>query len=182
MFVQKPLVFALTATAVLSTAVAVVAQSAGFGGEKIKFPADYAKGVLYHTVDRADLKQFRELYAPAAAVEAAKKGQPMPDGTVLTLVQFKAKLGADGNPEKDANGRFIKTDEIAAYTVMEKQAGWGGSIPENIRNGTWEYQAFKADKTVNEKANLKGCYECHQEKVGIKKDWMFSFDAMAAMK
>lgn len=173
---------ALAVGALALTAAAVSAQVASFGGDKIKFPADYNKGVLYQIVDRADLKQYRELWGPAAAIEAAKKGQPMPDGTVLTLVQFKAKLGADGNPEKNAQGRFIKTDEIAGYAIMEKQKGWGASIPEAIRNGTWEYQAFKADKVVNDKANLKGCFECHQEKIGAKKDWLFSYDAMAAAK
>ena len=64
---------------------------------------------------------------------------------MITLVQYRAKLGADGNPEKDANGRFIKTD-LLAYTVMEKRKGWGTEYPDNIRNGEWEYQAFTADK------------------------------------
>ena len=50
--------------------------------------------MLYTTVDRADNKQYRELYASQAAVDAAKKGQPLPDGTVLTLVQYRAKLDA----------------------------------------------------------------------------------------
>ena len=39
----------------------------------------------------------------------------MPDGTVITLVQYAAKLDAQGNPEKDANGRFIKTN-VVGYT------------------------------------------------------------------
>ena len=34
-----------------------------------------------------------------------------------------------GNPEKDANGRFIKNN-IIAYTVMEKRAGWGTEYPD----------------------------------------------------
>jgi hypothetical protein len=89
----------------------------------------------------ADNKQYRELYGPAAALEAAKKGEPLPSGTVLTLVQYAAKLDAQGNPEKDANGRFIKTN-ILAYTVMEKRAGWGTEYPENVRKAI-EYQAFK---------------------------------------
>ena len=48
------------------------------GPDKIKFPSDYLKGVLYQTLDRPDTKQYRELYAPAAAVEAVRKGQPIP--------------------------------------------------------------------------------------------------------
>src|SRR4029078_6797631 len=115
------------------------------------FPADFAKGVLYTTVDRPDNKQYRELYSTPEAIAALKAGQPIPSGTVLTLVQYKAVLNAAGDPEKDANGRFMKGDLIG-YAVMEKRTGWGTEYPDEIRNGEWEYQAFKADKTVNDKA------------------------------
>ena len=104
---------------------AVFGSTAALAGpEKIKFPSDYLKGVLYQTLDRPDSKQYRELYAPAAAVEAVRKGQPIPYGTVLTLVQWSVQQDANGNPVKDANGRFIK-NTIIAHTVMEKQRGWG---------------------------------------------------------
>ena len=80
------------------------------GGDKVVFPPNYAKGVLYTTVDRADNKQYRELYASKEAVDAVKAGKPIPSGTVLThRPATKAKLNAAGEPEKDANGRFIKT-------------------------------------------------------------------------
>ena len=75
----------------------------------------HAAGVLYTTVDRADNKQFRELFTSPAAVEAAKKGKPLPSGTVITLVQYAAKLDAHGNPEKDANGRFIKGNLLGLH-------------------------------------------------------------------
>jgi Cytochrome P460 len=149
------------------------------GGEKIVFPENYAQGVLYTTIDRPDNKQYRELYATPDAIAAVKAGQPIPSGTVLTLVQHKAKLDADGNPEKDANGRFIK-GELVGYTVMEKRAGWGSEYPEEMRNGEWEYQAFKADKSVNDKANLKNCFTCH--KPLDKQDFVFSFQALKNAK
>jgi hypothetical protein len=150
------------------------------GGEKINFPADYAKGVLYTIVDRADLKQYRELYVSnPAALDAAKGGQPLPDGTVLTLVQYRAQLDPQGNPLKDAGGRYLKGD-LVGYAVMEKRAGWGTSVPENIRNGTWEYQAFTADRKVNQKANLGGCYACH--KPLDKQDFVFSYEPMKSYR
>jgi hypothetical protein len=145
------------------------------GGDLVVFPENYAKGVLYTTVDRADNKQYRELYSTPEAIEAVKAGKPIPSGTVLTLVQYKAKLDAAGQPEKDANGRFIKGD-LVAYTVMEKRAGWGGEYPDDVRNGEWEYQAFKADKTVNDKAVLKNCFGCQRPL--DKQDFVFSFDKM----
>ena len=146
------------------------------GGDKIAFPADHDKGVLYATVDRPDNKQYRELFASRAAVEAAKKGQALPSGTVLTLVQYAAKLDAQGNPEKDANGRFIKTN-IIGYTVMEKRTGWGTEYPDNVRNGEWEYQAFKADKTPNTAANLSACFTCHKP-LDPAKDFVFTYDRL----
>jgi hypothetical protein len=163
--------------AAAGTALAVIGPVVA-GGDKIVFPQNHAEGVLYATVDRPDNKQFRELYVNnAAALEAAKKGEPLPSGTVLTLVQYAAKLDSQGNPEKDANGRFIKTN-VVGFGVMEKRAGWGTEYPENIRNGEWEYQAFKADKSVNTAANLTNCFNCH--KPLDKQDFVFSYDRLKA--
>ncbi len=142
----------------------IFASTAALAGpEKIKFPSDYLKGVLYHTLDRNDTKQYRELYAPAAAVEAVRKGRPIPHGTVLTLVQWSVQQDEKGNPLKDASGRFIKKD-IIGHTVMEKQKGWGADYPSDWpRNGEWEYAVFTADGQPNPKgnANNKSCFTCH---------------------
>ena len=165
------------ATALVGLGVVVFASHVRAGGDKVAFPEGFDKGVLYTTVDRADNKQYRELYTSQAAVDAAKKGQPMPDGTVVTLVQYKAKLGADGNPEKDANGRFIK-GELVAYTVMEKRKGWGTEYPDNIRNGEWEYQAFTTAKQANPNAKLTACFECHKP-LPQASDYLFTYGKLA---
>ncbi len=164
-------------TALVGIGVFAVATQVRAGGDLVKFPEGFDKGVLYTTVDRADNKQYRELYTSQAAVDAAKKGQPMPDGTVITLVQYRAKLGADGNPEKDATGRFIKTD-VLGYTVMEKRKGWGAEYPDNIRNGEWEYQAFTPAKAANANAKLTACFECHKP-LPQASDFLFSYGKMA---
>jgi hypothetical protein len=169
--------FAPIAAALVGAAVVAIGSQVRAGGDKVVFPQNFDKGVLYTTVDRADNKQYREIYASQAAIDAAKKGQPLPDGTVITLVQYKAKLGADGNPEKDANGRFIKTD-ILAYTVMEKRKGWGAEYDEKIRNGEWEYQAFTAAKQPNPNAKLTACFECHKP-LPSAQDYVFSYGKMA---
>src|ERR1043166_2094660 len=119
-------------TALVGAGVIALGSQVRAGGDKGVFPKGFDKGVLFTTVDRADNKQFREFYTSQAALDAAKKGQPMPSGTVITMVQWKAKLGADGNPEKDANGRFIKGD-LNGYAVMEKGTGWGTGSPQNTR-------------------------------------------------
>src|SRR4029453_2396736 len=143
----------------LTLALASVPGSAG--PEKIAFPANYKDHVLYGTVDRYDNKQYRELYGTADAVKAAREGRPIPSGTVLTLIQYKAQGDAAGNAVKDANGRFIKGD-LVGITVMEKRTGWGTEYPDDIRNGEWEYSAFTADQKFNDKANYKACFQCHK--------------------
>jgi hypothetical protein len=173
----KSLGVAPIAAALAGLGVAVFAGTVRAGGDKVVFPEGFDKGVLYTTVDRADNKQYRELYTSPAAVEAARKGEPLPDGTVITLIQYKAKLGADGNPEKDANGRFIKSDLIG-YTVMEKRKGWGAEYDEKIRNGEWEYQAFTAARQANANAKLTACFECHKPLPGAQ-DFVFSYGKMA---
>jgi plastocyanin len=153
----------------------VTAGSAG--PEKIVFPAGWEKFVLYNTVDRYDNKQYRELYASTqAAVDAAKAGKPLPDGTVLVLAQYKAQLDAQGNPVKDAKGRFVKGDPIA-LTVMEKRAGWGTEYPDDLRNGEWEYAAFSVDGKLNTQANYKACFQCH--KPHEKLDFVISYSSIA---
>src|SRR5262245_12182651 len=100
------------ATAITIVAAITVSETVGAGGDKVAFPAAYESGVRYMTLDRPENKQVREYFTSQAAVDAAKRGAPLPQGTVITAVQFAAQLDAQGNPAKDASGRFIKTSTI----------------------------------------------------------------------
>ena len=130
------------------------------GPNKLKFPQTWDKGVMYATVDRPDTKQYREFYTSAEAVQAARDGKEIPNGTVITLAAYAAKVDAEGKPVKDSYGRFIK-DKLLAVNSMQKEAGWGNDIPAAIRNGDWIYQSFSPDGQVNDKANLTACFQCH---------------------
>ena len=160
---------ALIAVITAGVSAAVVAA-----GDKVAFPEKYATGVLYWVQDRPANKQVREYYlSPREAVQAVRQGQPLPSGTVITVVQYNVQLDAQGNPVTDSRGRFVKTD-IRGYTAMEKRSGWGSEYPADMRNGEWEYQAFTAAKAPNTNVDLKTCFTCHkgQEKV----DFLFSLD------
>jgi plastocyanin len=146
----------MAAWAVAQTAAPLVAP----GPNKLQFPSDWNKQVMYATVDRHDTKQYREFYTTQAAIDAAKAGKPIPDGTIITLAAYAAKVDAEGKPVKDANGRFTK-DKLVAVNSMQKKAGWGNDIPAEVRNGDWIYQSFTPDGAVNDKANLTACYQCH---------------------
>lgn len=59
-------------------ALLLVATPIAAGPEKVAFPSGYKSHVLYTTVDRPDVKQYRELYATPEAIRAAKEGKPIP--------------------------------------------------------------------------------------------------------
>jgi hypothetical protein len=157
---------AFCALAVLS-AIAPV----GAGADKVAFPADYAKGVMYASHDLIDAKEFREFYITSTALDAVRKDQSLPSGTVITLARYNVQLDARGNPVKNDNGRFIKTN-LKAFRVMEKRVGWGSEYAPSKRNGEWEYQAFLVDGKVDERANLDSCFRCH--KSGDSVNFMFT--------
>jgi len=163
--------------AVLVAVAFLVTGPTSAGPEKIQFPAKWQSFVLYTTVDRADNKQYRELYASSqAAVDAMKAGRPLPQGTVLVLIPYKAQVDAQGNPVKDAKGRYVKGEQVGV-NVMEKRAGFGTEYPADLRNGDWEYAAFSVDGKLNEKANYKGCFQCHKPHEAM--DYVISFAALA---
>ena len=166
----------IAVSAVAAVVLAVSMARLDAGPEKIAFPANWREHVLYATLDRYDTKQYRELYGTPDAVRAAKEGRPIPSGSVLTLVQYKAQVDAQGNPVKDANGRFVKGDMVA-FTVMEKRAGWGTEYPPELRNGEWEYAAFSPDGKLNDKANYTACFQCH--KPHEKQDFVISLAKLA---
>ena len=125
------------------------------------------------------LRRGREIGARGVVVHtgsAVRAGRPSPSGTVLTLIQYKAKTDDKGTPVKGPDGHFVK-DGVVAYAVMEKRAGWGAEYPDDLRNGEWEYQAFTADNKVNEKANLKACFQCH--KPHEKQDFVMSLASLS---
>jgi len=159
-------------TALLSFFVLFLAP-AWAGGDKVAFPEGFEKGVLYATVDRPDVKQYRELFVPRSSLEALQAGKPLPSGTVLTLVQYRAKLDAQGAPIVGQNGRLLRGG-LAGIVAMEKRTGWGSEYADEIRNGEWEYQAFTADRKVNDKAKLETCFQCH--KPHDDTDFVFSLE------
>ncbi len=159
-FKRSVITVAVIASALLAAAQVTSQALVPSGANKLQFPQGWDKGVMYATVDRPDTKQYREFYTSADVVKAAREGKPLPDGTLLTLAAYAAKVDANGVPLKDANGRFMK-DKLVAVNSMQKKTGWGAEIPAAVRNGDWIYQSFTPDGQVNDKANLTACFQCH---------------------
>lgn len=148
------------------------------GTENVRYPSDYSGWQRYATVDRADLKQTREMYAHPDTVKAVRAGKTVPDGAVIVMAIHAAKTGADGSLQKDAEGRLLK-DRLVNVFVMEKRPGWGTDYPAAWRNGEWEYAAFLPEGKPNEKANagVQSCFACHKPKEA--QDYVFSMPALS---
>jgi len=140
-------------------ALSSVADSAA---PRIDFPKNYrAEMVNYLSLDRTqNPDQVIRLFAPKAALEAAKSGQDLPDGTVLVAEVYKAKKDADGEVVESALGRRVRS-KFAAVAVMQKKKGWGEIFSDELRNGDWDFAIFKPTGERLVKKDLNGCRACH---------------------
>lgn len=144
--------------------------------ELVALPAAYkTEYVRYATVDREDLKQVRDLYAPRAALAAAQASGVLPSGTTLVMEIFGAQLDAAQNPVKGADGRMQKA-ALANIFVMEKRTGWGAQYPADMRNGEWEYARFTPAGARHDDRNMAACFQCHTRVASS--DYLFSLPAM----
>jgi hypothetical protein len=92
---------------------------------------------------------------------------------VLLLESRPAKLDPAGKPMRNAEGRFIPDEKIAAVLVQEKRTGWAEEYPDTFRNPGWEYAVFEADGTRRANAQTQPCMQCHKPRVSD--DYTFVF-------
>lgn len=129
---------------------------------RVAFPAEYKKTFTYYrTRNLAGKKQVRKSYASPAAVKAAREGKPLPAGSMVLIEVYKSKLDADKQPIKGGDGFYVAGD-LALYTAMRTESGWGKDIPDLYRNGDWNYAVFSADKKMKSGTNQAKCLACHK--------------------
>jgi len=121
------------------------AQAAGPAiPSRMTFPAGFPNGfTLYQTATTNGA--VGEHYANAPALAAARAGRPLPDGSVIVVVNRPAA----GAPP-------------SGYAAMETRAGWGEAIPALLRNGNWDYAVFDAQRVRNDRLNQAQCLACHR--------------------
>lgn len=145
-------------------------------GDLLSFPKDYKDSFThYTTISFPKRKQVRHYYANPAALAAAKAGGAFPNGAYFFVEVFKAKLDADGKPVTGDDGHFV-ADQLAVYTAMEKQPGWGDTAPEILRNGDWRYAVFGTDGANKTGLNEAKCLACHKPLTG--QDYVFSIEPL----
>lgn len=128
---------------------------------RVVFPEGYQQTfVKYHTINFPAAKQVRHYFANPAALQAAREGKSLPNGSVLFAEVYSAKLDANGKPTMGADGYF-ETDKLVAYTAMQRDAGWGADFPAELRNEEWNYAAYSAEKKARP-VNQAECLGCHK--------------------
>ncbi|HSD52627.1 MAG TPA: cytochrome P460 family protein [Burkholderiales bacterium] len=128
----------------------------------VTFPEGYKDTFTkYHTINFPATGQVRYYYANQAAVQAAKQGKPLPDGSVLFAEVYAAKVDANKKPVMGSDGFFV-AEKLLFYTAMARGAGWGKDIPEMLRNENWNYAVFTLDKQHRPGVNQAECLACHK--------------------
>ena len=128
----------------------------------VSFPDNYqATFVKYHTINFPAMRQVRYYYANPAALQAAREGKDLPNGSVLFAEVYSAKLDADKKPVTGADGFFV-ADQLMFYTAMARDRGWGKDIPDMLRNEEWNYAVFTLAKQQRAGVNQAECLACHK--------------------
>ena len=160
--------------AMLGGGYALAQRSYTPGPANITLPADWqARFIRYAVVERVDRKQVMQMYVNPEAYAAAKPGEPLPQGTLLVMAAYRARLGPDGTPLRDQQGRMIPEATATGYNVQEKQPGWGEGYGPERRNGEWEYARFQADGSRND-GSVDSCFSCHLQ-TRPQQDFAFNF-------
>jgi len=134
----------------------------GVAKSNVTFPEGYQSSfVKYHTINFPATKQVRHYFTNKAALQAAKDGRPLPDGSYLFAEVHAAKLDDAKNPVVGRDGFYVP-EKLLFYTAMQTGAGWGSSIPELLRNGNWHYAVFTLDKQQRAGVNQAECLGCHK--------------------
>ncbi|RIH93339.1 cytochrome P460 family protein [Meiothermus granaticius] len=138
------------------------------------FPKNYTKGlVLYGMGDRSDGKS-RDFYASSAAIDAARRGQELPVGSMLVLETFRAKEAQGGGFLKDSKGFLVRDRPEHELHVMLKVA------PESALSKAWVFGAYDPSTGQPQAGTnpLSDCLFCHTEALGT--DMLFSFKELKA--
>jgi cytochrome c553 len=128
----------------------------------VAFPEGYKETFKkYHTINFPATNQVRYYFANQVAVQAAKDGKSLPDGSVLFAEVYAAKLDADKKPVTGADGFYVP-EKLLFYTAMARGSGWGKDVPEMLRNEDWNYAVFTLDKQHRPGVNQAECFACHK--------------------
>lgn len=109
------------------------------------FPAGFS---VYETLVSAEDQLVTERWANQTALQAARAGQALPDGSVIVVATHALAPDDKDQPAKGA---------AKSYAAMASRAGWGATVPALPRNGNWDYATFNSQGVRNDKLNQAQC-------------------------
>lgn len=142
--------------------VCLFSLSIAYGEEKsIIFPADYNSTFTnYLSLDRTqNPDQIIRLFANNIAMKGPGADGKLPYGSILVAEVYKAKKNEDGTVISSALNRRIK-GKLALVAVMQREKSFGDDLADGLKNGNWDFAAFKPDGSVADK-DLNACRTCH---------------------
>jgi hypothetical protein len=130
--------------------------------DRVGFPTGYRETYTrFYTFDNYQGRQIRVVWGNAAAASATP-GQAFnfPYGSIRLFESFSVMEDAAGEPLIDRDGRYIP-NALTTIFVMRKERGFGVEYKE-LRNGEWEYVAYRPDGTYATAPSGTGnCALCH---------------------
>ena len=130
--------------------------------DRVGFPADYRNTFkLFYVFDNYQNRQIRAVWGNAVAASVTPSNVfNFPYGSVILFESFTVMQDADGEPLLDQNGRYVP-NVMNQLFVMRKERGFGADYKE-LRNGEWEYVAYRPDGTyATTPQNSGSCALCH---------------------
>lgn len=130
--------------------------------DRVGFPTGYRDTYkLFYVFDNYQNRQIRAVYGNAIAASVTP-GQAFnfPYGSILLFESYTVQEDSAGEPLLDRNGRFIP-NVFNTIFVMRKERGFGADYKE-LRNGEWEYVAYRPDGTyATQPSGTGSCALCH---------------------
>ena len=122
--------------------------------DRVGFPAGYKDtNKLLYVFDNYQNRQIRRVYGnDVAASVTPGEVFNFPYGAIILFESYTVKQDSSGDPVLDENGRFIPVD-LTTIFVMRKERGFGADYKE-LRNGEWEYVAYRPDGSVSTPPSL----------------------------
>jgi plastocyanin len=141
------------------------------GTDRVLFPGGYQSTFTkLLTLDRVDNGQIRVVWGNDLAANTPW-WEPYPYGSVLLFESFTSRRDSQGNLLRDEQGHLVP-NALTTIFVKRKEPGFGEAY-QGIRNGEWEYGAYRPDgSTQTPPQNTGACAACHLE-AGPPADWTF---------
>ena len=130
--------------------------------DNVRFPSGYrATYTLLYTFDNYQNRQIRAVYGnPIAASVGPGRVFNFPYGSIILFESYSVQEDTAGEPLLDSKGRFVP-NALTTIFVMRKERGFGADYKE-LRNGEWEYVAYRPDGTyATEPSGTGSCALCH---------------------